>query len=153
MATKRENTPLNKWTHPPSLWRRLLETKRPHEYRIQWMVDRTYYISDCSLYVSSLRTVQQKTEPLFTCKNIRETCCSCRLRVSPLKQETHKTRNHFWLNPQLPQNHHYPNAQRRKRGERTQTLEGVRLEAALSFFLGRGKIKFHQHAESQHHGS
>ena len=111
------------------------------------MVDRTYYISDCSLCVSSLRTVQQKTEPLFTCKNIRVTCCSCRLRVSPLKQETHKTRNHFWLNPQLPQNHHYPNAQRRKRGERTQTLEGVRLEAALSFFLGRGKIKFHQHAE------
>ena len=36
-----------------------------------------------------------------------------------------------------------------KRGERTQTLEGVLLEAALSFFLGRGKIKFHQHAESQ----
>ena len=36
-----------------------------------------------------------------------------------------------------------------RRGERTQTLEGVLLEAALSFFLGRGKIKFHQHAESQ----
>ena len=35
------------------------------------------------------------------------------------------------------------------RGERTQTLEGVLLEAAFSFFLGRGKIKFHQHAESQ----
>ena len=112
-GTKRENTPLNKWTHPPSLWRRLLETKRPHEYRIQWMVDRTYYISDCSLCVSSLRTVQQKTEPLFTCKNIRVTCCSCRLKVSPLKQKTHKTRNHFWLNPQLPHNHHNPNAQRR----------------------------------------
>ena len=28
---------------------------------------------------------------------------------------------------------------------------GVRLEAALSLFLGRGKIKFHQHAESQLH--
>ena len=28
--------------------------------------------------------------------------------------ETPKIRNHLWLNPQLPQDHHYPNAQRRK---------------------------------------
>ena len=149
MATKRENTPLNKWTHPPSLWRRLLETKRPHEYIIQWMVDRTYHASDCNLCVCHPCAVcNNKAEPLFTCKNMRVTCCSCRLKVSLLKQNKH-TRNHCWLNPQLPQSHHYPNAPRGGTQRTHATQEGVLLEAAFSFFFGRGKIKFHQRAELQ----
>ena len=44
--------------------------------------------------------------------------------------------------------HQEPEALRlRERGGRG---EEDRLEAAFSFFLGRGKIKFHQRAESQH---
>ena len=89
-----------------------------------------------------------KAEPLFTCKNMRVTCCSCRLKVSLLKQNKH-TRNHCWLNPQLPQSHHYPNAPRGGTQRTHATQEGVLLEAAFSFFFGRGKIKFHQRAELQ----
>ena len=79
---------------------------------------------------------------------MRVTCCSCRLKVSLLKQNKH-TRNHCWLNPQPPQSHHYPNAPRGGTQRTHATQEGVLLEAALSFFLGRGKIKLHQRAESQ----
>ena len=100
---------------PPSLpLEAQLETDMPHAYRIECMVDRTLYVSDFRLCVSSLRTVQQRTPKYGSqCKDIRVTCCSCRLKVSLLKQKTHKTSNHFWLNPQLPHNHHNPNAQRR----------------------------------------
>ena len=79
---------------------------------------------------------------------MRVTCCSCRLKVSLLKQNKH-TRNHCWLNPQLPQSHHYPNAPRGGTQRTHATQEGVLLEAAFSFFFGRGKIKFHQRAELQ----
>ena len=113
-----------------------------------WLTEHiTFQIAVCVCHPCAV--CNNKAEPLFTCKNMRVTCCSCRLKVSLLKQNKH-TRNHCWLNPQLPQSHHYPNAPRGGTQRTHATQEGVLLEAAFSFFFGRGKIKFHQRAELQH---
>ena len=112
-----------------------------------WLTEHiTFQIAVCVCHPCAV--CNNKAEPLFTCKNMRVTCCSCRLKVSLLKQNKH-TRNHCWLNPQPPQSHHYPNAPRGGTQRTHATQEGVLLEAAFSFFFGRGKIKFHQRAELQ----
>ena len=147
---KKENTPLNKWAHPPSLWRRLLETKRPHEYRIQWLIDRTLLTLQCTVCVcvSSLRRCATKTE-CSQCKNIKVTGCSCRLEVSVLKPQKHKIKKPLLVEPAATTQSPQPKCTAQERGGRTQDARGSPTRSCPQLLFREREKKLHQRAESQ----
>ena len=96
----------------------------PHEYKIQWITVKLVWDF---LYAKCVCHPCADLAKLETEKH----CSQCETQICSTEE--------------LPQTLMHSARTRRTHAN----ARGVLLEAAFSFFLGRGKIKLHQHAESQ----